>query len=934
MDSPGDDAPGPSLLDDEEGSSFEERVYLEFGLDVLRKLGQGGMGVVFEAEEPRLDRRVALKVLKDEHRDSPAMRRRFLDEARVGGRLQHPGLVPVYNIGEIDGLPFFTMRLIGGQTLAGLLRDRPELTWSVGVFLQVSQTLAYAHDRGVVHRDVKPANIMVGDFGEVHLVDWGLAQLIGGHESWPVGGAGVAGTPAYMSPEQASGSPTARDQRADVFGLGATLCEILTGLPPYRGGSREEVMSKARECNLAGALKRLKSCEAAPELKALARACLSADPADRPAHAGEVAARLLDYQAGVQKRLKEAEEARVRTAIRAVEERRRWALSLVLLLVCSFAGAVLYSEHERAARASAETARSVADAIEESSRLRQRGRSLDARSAHRKAEGLLARSDPAVKARFSPALADLAMLARLDDIRYFPSQLGPGRLLPAEASAAYDAAFQAYGINVPAGPDERTAGLVRSSPLRVELVSALDDWGRISPDPAARKRLRAISEAADPDPAGPAGQLRRALAKPDREALGSLARSLPASGPPAPVLASLGAALREHRAVKESAEVLRAARRSHPDDFWINLELAATLTALKPEGSDEGRAYLTAALSMSRDNPAVPFYLASALQNAGRLDAAVSAYHEAISLRPDYPEAYCNLGNTLTQQKKLDEAVASFRKAIELRPGYALAYFNLGFALDEQGKFAEAFDAYGEAVKHREGYVEAHSNRGLAAYRLGRFSDAIPAFEAGLAKMPNDHPLWATFEPMLKMARSLAPLEPKLEGVLKLEETSKVPVDDLLGMARLCGWPGRSRHAEAARLYAEVFARKPELAEDLVTGDRYAASGAAAMAGAGEPARAADPSLARWRNLALGWLRADLEKRRIQLDEAGSNQEARHYVLLRLGYWSRDPSFAGVRGQDAIARLPEAERPGWQKLWDDLKGLIQAKPASSPAPTR
>jgi len=306
-------------LDDEEGTSFEERVYREHGLDVLGRLGQGGMGVVYEAEEPSLERRVALKVLKDEHRDDLAMRRRFLAEAKVGGRLQHPGLVPVYAIGEVDGLPFFTMRLIGGKTLAAFLREQPDLSWLVGVFLQVSQILAYAHDQRVVHRDVKPANIMVGDFGEVYLVDWGLAQAVDGHEAGIGGQAAVTGTPAYMSPEQAEGHPSAWNPRSDVFSLGATLCEILTGVPPYRGTSHEEVLHKARDADLCNALERVEACGAGAELKALVRDCLSPDPLWRPAHAGEVVGRVREYQAGVQRRFKEAEETRVRTGVRAVE---------------------------------------------------------------------------------------------------------------------------------------------------------------------------------------------------------------------------------------------------------------------------------------------------------------------------------------------------------------------------------------------------------------------------------------------------------------------------------------------------------------------------------------------------------------------------------------------------------------------------------------
>src|SRR4051812_9766342 len=199
------------------------------------EIARGGMGIVLKGRDPDLGRDIAMKVLHPGHTGSPAMIQRFIEEAQIGGQLQHPGILPVYELGLDAGLrPYFTMRLVKGRTLAALLEERPDPARDLGRFLavfeQVCQTVAYAHARGVIHRDLKPSNVMVGAFGEVQVVDWGLSKVLqqGGErqpgQGQPAGadephvttvrttGGGmpsqsgsIVGTPSYMSPEQARG---------------------------------------------------------------------------------------------------------------------------------------------------------------------------------------------------------------------------------------------------------------------------------------------------------------------------------------------------------------------------------------------------------------------------------------------------------------------------------------------------------------------------------------------------------------------------------------------------------------------------------------------------------------------------------------------------------------------------------------------------------
>ena len=293
------------------------------GYEILGELGRGGMGAVFKGRDPELGRELAVKVLLERHHDDPRTVERFLEEAQVGGQLQHPGVVPVYEAGRLpDNRPYFTMKLVEGQTLAALLeeRDTParDLPRFLQIFQQICQALAYAHSKGVIHRDLKPANMMVGAFGELQVMDWGLAKVVRGRgvrtvrsetaEAKSAAGS-VVGTPAYMAPEQACGDVDGLDERCDVFGLGAILCEILTGAPPYRGKDVGELLRKAARADLTDAFERLDASGADADLVKVAKACLAAESAARPRDAGAAAAAMTAYLAGVQERLRKAELA-------------------------------------------------------------------------------------------------------------------------------------------------------------------------------------------------------------------------------------------------------------------------------------------------------------------------------------------------------------------------------------------------------------------------------------------------------------------------------------------------------------------------------------------------------------------------------------------------------------------------------------------------
>jgi len=214
-------------------------------LVVYPELGRGGIGRIHAATDRNLLRHVALKRIDKKLAEVPMYKEGFIAEAQMTGQLEHPNIVPVHELSVgANGIPYFTMKLVQGVGLDKWLRDpfRPpgsteRLEEGLEIFLKVCDAVAYAHHRGVIHRDLKPENIMIASFGQVYLMDWGLARLT---KTRPASGArsqmearGPVGTPHYMAPEQARGNPTDMDERSDIFGLGAVLYEIVSGKIPY-----------------------------------------------------------------------------------------------------------------------------------------------------------------------------------------------------------------------------------------------------------------------------------------------------------------------------------------------------------------------------------------------------------------------------------------------------------------------------------------------------------------------------------------------------------------------------------------------------------------------------------------------------------------------------------------------------------------------------
>jgi predicted ribosomally synthesized peptide with SipW-like signal peptide len=720
------------------------------GYRVLNEIARGGMGRVLAAYDLALERDVALKVLLP-----GANSDRFVRESKITARLPHPGIPPVHALGTLpDGSPFLAMKLIAGQTLAEEIKrgDRPRL---LQAFTQVCQAVGFAHSRRIIHRDLKPANVMVGAFGEVQVMDWGLAKDLSDRQiaedskcpeapAEPTPGtdpdqttdyraaeestegqthAGqVMGTPAYMAPEQARGEPA--DARADVFALGGILCAILTGRPPYTGSFRPDVVRRAASANLAEAYARLNGCGADSELIALCRRCLSPSAEDRPADGQAVVDGMTAYLVGVQERLQAAQREHAVALTRETEQRKRrrvqsaLAAAVVLLVVTGGVFAWWQDRQATERRAEAWNKEQLANqgvdaALKLVPDLRKQYKFQAAEAALQQAAELAKGGAPDRLEQVEQARRDLAFVVLLDDIRYrkwtwITQPGGKGMFNPKVAAPEYRRAFAETGLDLTILDPAQAASQIAASDVKAELVAAVDDWALLEPEPAIRDRLLDVARLAEPGPW--TDRLRDPAVGNDRSAVQKLAEDVDMSHTSADALYVLGQ--RMGRLKLDPSPRLTAARTLYPADFELAFALALWHTSRRDE-------------------------------------QAIGAYEAARSLRPDNFAVWINLGGALLAKGKLDEAIGCDRKAIELNSKSAMAHNNLGFALKRAGRIDEAIDCWRHAIELDPKLAVSYASLADAQEDNGQVEDAIANYRKAVELDPNLSPAQANLAGLL-----------------------------------------------------------------------------------------------------------------------------------------------------------------------------------------
>jgi serine/threonine-protein kinase len=847
---------------------------------VEREIGRGGMGVVLRGRDLRLGRDLAFKVLRQELRGQKAVEQRFVREAQVCSQLQHPGIVPVYEAGYLaDGLPYFTMKLVEGQTLAKLLKQRTqvgeELDRWLRVFVQVCLAVARAHSKGVLHRDLKPGNVMVGAFGEVQVMDWGMAKvrdLAAAHlpadpeaetVDRPVELARPAeatrtgmqmGTLAYMAPEQARGEVDRLDARCDVFGLGAMLCELLTGAPPYRG-PRDVVEKQVLKGDLGDAFGRLDESGADPELVALARQCLAAEPGDRPADAGAVARAVTGYLSAVQERLRRTELERAAAAAQAAEERKRRRVQLtlaavVLLLVVGGGSVVwLWQQRRQATDRAVEVAMSEARLLRAQALGAPLGDGATFRAAHaaaRKAAELARTGGASAAVRQQAealetelqgeavaADADRRLLAALLEVRgpregprYHTDEKGfLAELAEPSADEQFAAAFRAWGLEVNKTPIADAAKRLGARPRAVvtEVIAALDEWAGELRRPEVQgdwQRLVNLAHvlAGDTDPRrdelrallgrgrlpveralGVLGVALRPVPVPfdaglgaDRGRLRQLAEETNADKEPVLALLTLTRALRLAGEEALAERLLRAALWSRPQEVVLHDALGKLLEEQSPPRRAEAVACYVAARAL---RPELGVALARSLVDSGRVADGLALYQRLATEKRENPWLHLVIGIALRGQERHQEAEAAFRAAIRLKPDYPLAHGNLGSALHAQGRFKEAEASIREALRLNPGYHQAHSNLGVVLISQSRYKEAEVASRKAIKLQPDYPNAYNNLGNALAGQRRLKEAETAYREAIRLKPDYYMAHDNL---GKTLGEQGRYKEAEAA----------------------------------------------------------------------------------------------------------------------------------------
>jgi serine/threonine protein kinase len=721
---------------------------------IIREIGRGGMGVVYEAEQLSLGRRVALKVLPPGAEEDAPQVQRFRREARAAARLHHTNIVPVFAVGADNGMYYYVMQYIEGRPLSQVLTELrrircranrrlnsaggepagqgsaapagapptaedvaaslwngrfgsgaahqpppsagpdeadslsdaaklppsstdavpppvagpadsavslsgphrlyPKNVAHVGV--QVAEALECAAAQGVLHRDVKPSNLLLDVRGNVWLTDFGLAKATGTEDLTAKND--LLGTLRYMAPERFDGRA---DVRSDVYALGLTLYEMLALRPAFDDPAPAQL---ARQIAAADPPRLDRLDPSLPwDLVTIVHKAMAKDAADRyqtPGAMAEDLRRFLDDRPIAARRAGLAEQA------------WRWgrrnptagALAVTALALVGLAvGGGFWEQHQQGVRR-AEAARArqeVESALRQVADLWQQGRYAEARAV---LERLGDAGADDLRQRLDQARADLGLSKRLADIRLRRANHFAGDESDCAALARdYAQALADAGLVV--GSDETAlTDRIRTSAIHEQLVAALDDWALaafVLRDEGLRERLLRLARRADPNPAW-RDRFRDPAVWRDRGALERLAHEAPVAELPPRLLVLLGSLLELAKADPEP--LLRAAQRLRPNHFWLNWELGNVLLAKKRPAEAAG--FYRAALVTRPESGAVYNSLGLALQAQGRTDEVLDAFRKAIELDPYGSAAHHNLVIALARQGRMKQALAEFRQSLGL----------------------------------------------------------------------------------------------------------------------------------------------------------------------------------------------------------------------------------------------------------------------------
>jgi tetratricopeptide (TPR) repeat protein len=647
------------------------------GYNVQRVLGRGGMGVVYRAWHVALSRHVALKMLLSGGYAAPQELLRFRREAQAVAALRHPNIVQIYDVGEVDRRPYFTMEYVEGGSLAERLSGNPQPARdAAAIVVTLAKAVQIAHDGGIVHRDLKPANVLLTTDGTPKITDFGLARRFEGDADLTLSGA-MIGTPSYMAPEQAAGKSNAVGPAADIYSLGAILYEMLTGRPPFRAETAietqrqvitEEPVSPSRL-----------NAQVPRDLTTICLKCLSKDPQRRYVSAVVLAEDLQRYLRG---------EPILARATGSFERGRKWAARNRLLSGTLLGGGLLLVAVSAAGWKFMLDRATVLQAVQihfsELEVALKREAWSEARAKLDLTEARLrGAEDRELNAKIGKYRRQLELVEQLEAIRLKRADTIPGVNNFDVAARAYREAFLQAQMFTTGEEPKVVAERIRSTAVAPAIVVAIDDWALCVWGEPEMQSLLDIALLADSNPSNVPLRNRRLWSDPP--ALQKLVAELPIGDQSVALM--VGLSDRFHQIGGNSVPFLKRIHQKHPDDFWINYALALALH-----------------------------------QNPGE---SIRYYQAAIALRPNAAPAYDNLGIALADQKRESEALDEFKTAVRLNPFSTISRYNLGHALANLGRRNDAIEELQHALECDPNFVRGRGYLGYVLADLDRHDEAI-----------------------------------------------------------------------------------------------------------------------------------------------------------------------------------------------------------------
>jgi serine/threonine protein kinase/tetratricopeptide (TPR) repeat protein len=764
---------------------------------LLQLIGEGGFGIVYMAEQAEpVKRRVALKLIKP-GMDTRQVIARFEVERQALAVMDHPHIAKVLDAGATkSGRPYFVMELVRGIPITQYCDENSlPIRERLALFTTVCQAIQHAHTKGIIHRDIKPTNVLVtSQDGQptVKVIDFGIAKAIGQQltdKTLFTDFAQMIGTPLYMSPEQAKLSSTDIDTRSDIYSLGVLLYELLTGSTPVskeqlKQAAFDEIRRIIREDEPPKPSTRISSAEAAPSI--------AAQRHTEPAKLARLVRGELDWI--VMKALEKDRSRRYETTsgfARDVERylvdepvqacppsafyrfrkfaRRNQArllaggtVAVALLVIATVVAAILgWTARDRQFR-QAKLNHEVELAIQEATLARDRALTLTdkpyewdaalaaAGSSVKSAAGIAAQDEAAL----SPAVMhdlrslqvamqadqqDRQFAARFDAIRLEQSELDPTFSM-FKLGDAYPAIRQAlaefYQLRIGATPVAEAKRTIEERPIPIQqhLLAALEVALMYAPpaDAAEQAWLKGVLAAIDTAPWRQ--RARQAVETKDWLALESLVNELKTARQPAADLLRFA----DLPPIDSSARLtmLRGIRETYPADFWANHQLANCLHHCESRQLDEAIRYYAAALALRPHCAAAAVNLADALRERGNYEAALATYQDALRLSADNAFAHWGIGMTRLTQNRQDEAIAAMREAIRLQPTWAIGYRGLAEILMKQKDFAQAEEMLRKATQLEPQNAWCHLSLGNCLLAQDRPPNAEAEFREAIRLIP------------------------------------------------------------------------------------------------------------------------------------------------------------------------------------------------------